>query len=60
MNELYEKVDMNKLYFEYKSSTKDVHFNKYVDFIELFNGLKNQRIKFDEHYITKRVAEKNK
>ena len=31
MNELHEKVDMNKLYFEYKGPTKGVSFYEYFD-----------------------------
>ena len=29
--ELYEEVDMNKLYFKYEVSTKDLNFNEYYD-----------------------------
>ena len=33
--ELYEDVDMNKLYFKYEGSTKDLNFNEYYDFKQL-------------------------
>ena len=29
--ELYEDVDVNKLYFKYEGSTKDLNFNEYYD-----------------------------
>ena len=45
MNELYESVDKNKLYFEYVGPTKDVSFYEYMDSKELFKELKNNRIK---------------
>ena len=48
MNELYESVGKNKLYFEDIGSTKDVSFYKYYDFKELFNEIKNNRLRFDE------------
>ena len=47
MNKLYESVDMNKLYFEYVDSAKDVSFYEYVDFKEIFNGLKDTCITFN-------------
>ena len=31
MSELHERVDMNKLYFEYKSPPKGVRFYVYFD-----------------------------
>ena len=31
MNELYESVNKNKLYFEYAHNTKDVSFYQYMD-----------------------------
>ena len=46
MNELYESVD--KLYFEYVGPTKDISFYEHYDSTELFNEIKNSRIKFDE------------
>ena len=48
MNELYEKVDKNKLYFKYVGPTKDVSFYEYMDSKELFDEIKNNRFKFDD------------
>ena len=48
MNELYENVDTNKLYFEYVGPTKDVSFYEYYGSGELFNEIKNNRLRFDE------------
>ena len=48
MNELYENVDTNKLYFEYWGPTKDVSFYEYYGSEELFNEIKNNRLRFDE------------
>ena len=48
MNELYESADKNKLYFEYVGPTKDVSFYEYYDSKELFNEIKNNRLRFDE------------
>ena len=48
MNELYESVDKNKLYFEYVGPTKDVSFYEYMDSKELFNEIKNNQISFDD------------
>ena len=48
MNEFYESVDKNKLYFEYVGSTKDVSLYKYYDSKILFNEMKNNRFRFDE------------
>ena len=48
MNELYESVDMNKLYFKYEGATKDVYFNEYHDSKEFFNEIKNQRVNFHD------------
>ena len=39
---------MNKLYFEYIGNTKDVSFYEYMDSKELFNKIKNNRLKFDD------------
>ena len=47
MNKLYESVDMNKLYFEYVDSAKDVSFYEYMDSKEIFNGLKDTCITFN-------------
>ena len=40
MNDLYESVDNNQLYFEYVCPTKDVSFYEYYDSKELFNEVK--------------------
>ena len=37
MNELYQSVNKNKLYFEYVDNTKDVSFYEYMDSKELFD-----------------------
>ena len=61
MNELYESVDKNKLYFEYVGPTKDVSFYEYYHSKEHFSEIKNNRLQFDEALKkTERVAEKNK
>ena len=39
LNKLYEDVAMSKLYFKCKGSTKDVNFNEYHDYRQLFNGI---------------------
>ena len=41
INDLYESVDMNKLYFKYVGNTKDVNFYEYMDSKEVFNKIKN-------------------
>ena len=48
MNELYESVDKNKLYFEYVGVTKDVNFYEYMDSDKRFIELKENRLAFDE------------
>ena len=48
MSELYDSVDYNNLKFEYVGPTKDVSFYEYTDSKELFNAIKNSRIKFSE------------
>ena len=48
MSELYDSVDHNNLKFEYIGPTKDVSFYEYMDSKELFNAIKNSRIKFSE------------
>ena len=45
---MYENVDMNKLYFKCEGPTKDVSFNEYCDSKQLFNEMKNNRLKFDK------------
>ena len=47
MNELCESVNKNKLYFEYVGPTKDLSFYEYSDSKELFNELKDNRIRFN-------------
>ena len=47
-NGFYEGVDKSKLYFEYVGPTKDVSFYEYYDSKELFNEIKNIRLRFDE------------
>ena len=48
MSQLYDSVDYNNLKFEYIGSTKDANFYEYRDSKELFNAIKNSRIKFSE------------
>ena len=48
MNELYESVDKNKLYFEYVGNTKDVIFYEYMDSKERFDQIQNSRLRFDD------------
>ena len=48
MRELHESVDINKLYFEYVGPTKNVGFYEYMDSKELFNELKDHRIRFND------------
>ena len=48
MNELYERVDKNKLKFEYVDNTKDVSFYEYMDSKELFDKSKNGKLKHDD------------
>ena len=40
--ELYEDVDMNKLYFKYEGSTKDLNFNEYYDSKQLLMKKKSK------------------
>ena len=63
MNELYESVDKNKLYFEYVGPSTYVIFQEYYDSKEVFNQTKNNRLnnRFDGALKKKkRVAEKNR
>ena len=46
VSDLYDSVDYNNLNFEYVGPTKDVIFYEYRDSKELFNAIKNSRIKF--------------
>ena len=48
MSELYDSVDYNNLKFNYVGPTKDVTFYEYKDSKELWNAIKNNRIKFSE------------
>ena len=48
MSELHDSVYYNNLKFEYVGPTKDVSFYEYTDSKELFNAIKNSRIKFSE------------
>ena len=47
MNEWYESVDVNKLYFQYKG-TECVSFYEYYDSKELFNKTNNNQLRFDK------------
>ena len=47
MNEWYESVDVNKLYFQYKG-TEGVSFYGYYDSKELFNKTNNNQLRFDK------------
>ena len=46
MNDLYDSVDYKDLKFEYIGPTEDVSFYEYMNSKELFNAIKNSRIKF--------------
>ena len=46
--EWYESVDKNQLYFEYVGPTKDVRFYKYMDSKQIFNELRDNRIRFND------------
>ena len=48
MSELCDIVDYNNLKFEYIGRTIDVSFYEYKDYKELFNIIKNSRIKFSK------------
>ena len=48
MNELYESINKNKLYFEYVGNTKDVSFYQYTDSKELFDEIKDNQLRFDD------------
>ena len=48
MSELYDKVDYNKLKFEYVGQTNDVCFYEYKDSKKLFDMIKNSQIKFSD------------
>ena len=62
MSKWYDSVDYNNLKFEHVGPTKDVSFYEYMDSKELFNTIKNNRIKFSEvkkqhHDFLKRLNE---
>ena len=48
MSELHDSVDYNNLEFEYVGPTKDVSFYEQKDSKELFNAMRNNKIKFSE------------
>ena len=48
MNELHESVDNNKFYFKCVGPTKDATFYEFMDSKELFNELRDNRIRFDD------------
>ena len=48
LNKFYEDVDVNKFYFKYEGSTKDVHSNEYYNSKQLFNEIKDQKIIFND------------
>ena len=48
MNDLYESVDKNKLYFKYVGPTENVTFYEYYDSKELFNETKNNELRFSD------------
>ena len=48
MNKLYDSVDYNNLKFEYVGPTKDVSFCEHRDSKELFNAIRDNKIRFSE------------
>ena len=48
MSELYDSVDYNNLNFEYVGLTNGASFYEYKDSKELFNAIKDNKIRFDE------------
>ena len=46
MSKLHDSIDYDNLKFEYVGSTKDVSFYEQKDSKELFNEIKNNKIKF--------------
>ena len=48
MSELHDSVDYNNLEFQYVGPTKDVSFYEQKDSKELFNAIRNNKIKFSE------------
>ena len=48
MNELFESVNKNKLYFEYVGNSKYVSFYEHMDSKELFDEIENIQLRFDD------------
>ena len=48
MNELFESVNKNKLYFEYVGNSKYVNFYEHMDSKELFDEIENIQLRFDD------------
>ena len=48
MSELYDSVDYDNLKFQDVGPVKDVHFYEYMSSKELFDEIRNSRIKFSE------------
>ena len=48
MNDLYDSADYKDLKFEYVGPTEDVSFYEYMNSKEIFNAIKNSRIKFSD------------
>ena len=59
MNELYDDVDLNKLYFKYESPTKYIYYNDNYVSRKLFNRIKGLNIKFDDAVKTNNNNKKN-
>ena len=48
MSEFYDSVDYNNLDFKYLAPTKNVSFYEYMDSKEIFDAIKNYKIKYSE------------
>ena len=48
MNDLYDSADYKDLKFEYVGPTEEVSFYEYMNSKEIFNAIKNSRIKFSD------------
>ena len=48
MNDLYDSVDYKDLKLEYVGPTENVRFYEYMSSKELFNAIKNSRIKLSD------------
>ena len=46
MNKLYDSVDYSNLKIEYVGSTEDVSYYEYMDYKELFNAIRDNKIGF--------------